>query len=408
MNISVLLLIIIVLEFIGSVILDYLNLNNELKPIPEILADKFSYISRKRMFIYHKIYHQIGIFQSSIYTILLIGFILGGGLSFLDQTVWQITSNAEFATLLYFGILGIVLYIINLPWNIYETFCIEERFGLNNTTKKVYFIDQIKNLFLTVILGGGILFVLAKIYYLLNDNFWWIAWIIVTFFSVFMSMFYSNIIVPLFNKQELLPDGELRQSIEKFAQQVGFKLKNIYVINGSKRSSRANAYFTGIGPTKRIVLYDTLINELSTDQIVAVLAHEIGHYKRKHIIKNQILGIVQTGFLLFVFYLVSKFDFIYQGIGAVKPSFHLALLIFGILFSPVSSLISYFTNFLSRKYEYQADKFASENNLGSSLISSLVSLSSSNISNLNPHKLYVAIHYSHPPIVERINAIDKV
>ena len=229
-----------------------------------------------------------------------------------------------------------------------------------------------------------------------------------TIISLFMTMFYSNIIVPLFNKQTPLEDGELKIAIHNFANKAGFQLKNIFVIDGSKRSTKANAYFTGIGPKKRIVLYDTLINDLSTDEIVAVLAHEIGHYKKKHIITSLILGILQTGFLLFIFSLFVSSPTLSQALGVDEPKFHIGLIAFGILYSPLSTITGILMNMLSRKNEYEADAFANSFGLGEHLISGLKKLTKNNLSNLTPHPAYVFFHYSHPTLLQRIKHILKV
>jgi len=233
--------------------------------------------------------------------------------------------------------------------------------------------------------------------------FWIYAWLVVAVFSIFMSMFYSNLIVPLFNKQTPLKEGELRSSIEDFAQKVGFKLDNIFVIDGSKRSAKANAYFTGLGPKKRIVLYDTLINDMETDELVAVLAHEIGHYKKNHIIQGLIISLIQTGIVLFIFSLLIDSPLLSKALGVEEPNFHIGLIAFGILYSPVSFVLGIFMNMLSRKNEYQADAFAAKNYRPEALASALKKLSVKNLSNLTPHPKYVFFNYSHPPLLERLN-----
>jgi STE24 endopeptidase len=220
-------------------------------------------------------------------------------------------------------------------------------------------------------------------------------------------MFYSELIVPLFNKQKPLEQGELRSEIETMAERAGFKLTDIYTIDGSKRSTKANAYFAGLGPKKRIVLFDTLINDLSVDEITAVLAHEIGHYKKKHSLTMMLYGILQTGIMLYIFSILAGNESLTRAMGAEIPSFHISALAFILIYSPVSRLISLYMNFLSRKHEYQADSFADETYRGESLISALKKLSVKNLTNLNPHPAYEFVHYSHPPLLKRIANIEK-
>jgi len=225
---------------------------------------------------------------------------------------------------------------------------------------------------------------------------------VIAAFSVFMSMFYSNLIVPLFNKQTPLEEGELRTAINNFADKVGFKLDNIFVIDGSKRSTKANAYFTGLGAKKRIVLYDTLIKDLGTEEIVAVLAHEVGHNKKKHVIQGLLISLIQTGIVLFIFSLLIDNPNLSNALGVKNPNFHIGLIAFGILYSPVSFVLGIFMNVLSRKNEYQADRFAAEHYKPEALASALKKLSVNNLSNLTPHKAYVFFHYSHPTLLQRL------
>lgn len=253
-----------------------------------------------------------------------------------------------------------------------------------------------------ILIGGGILLLITWLYSATGKYFWILAWGSITIFSIAMNMFYSNLIVPLFNKQTPLDEGELRDKINEFAAKVGYNLKNIYVIDGSKRSSKANAYFTGLGPKKRIVLYDTLINDLETDEIVAVLAHEIGHYKLKHSLSGLILGILQTGVMLFLFSLFVGIDQFSQALGGEEASFHIGLIAFTILYSPLSLIIGLLTNSFSRRNEYQADSYASKHFNADSLISALKKLTKNNLSNLTPHPAYVFFHYSHPTLLQRV------
>jgi STE24 endopeptidase len=257
-------------------------------------------------------------------------------------------------------------------------------------------------------LGGGLLSLFIWFYYKAGSSFWIYIWLIFTAFSVFMMMFYSNLIVPLFNKQKPLEEGELRNAITEFSNKAGFRLKNIFVIDGSKRSTKANAYFTGLGPKKRIVLYDTLIKQLSTEEIVAVLAHEVGHYKKKHTLIGLFSSIIQMGLTLFILSLFLGNPSLNEALGVYKPGIHIGLLVFGILYSPISTAIGLLMNVISRKNEYQADQYAASFGLGNHLIEGLKKLSKNNLSNLNPHPAYVFFHYSHPTLLQRIKAIKNL
>ena len=222
-----------------------------------------------------------------------------------------------------------------------------------------------------------------------------------------MNMFYTKIIVPLFNKQTPLAAGELKDIIEAYSEKVGFRLKNIFVIDGSKRSTKANAYFSGLGSEKRITLYDTLIKNLSNEEIVAVLAHEVGHYKKKHIIYNLVLSIIVTGITLWILSLFINNPILSEALGVEQPSFHIGLVAFGVLYSPISEITGLVMNYISRAFEYQADDFAKETYNAHALISSLKKLSKNNLSNLTPHPATVFVHYSHPTLLQRIRNLNK-
>jgi STE24 endopeptidase len=297
--------------------------------------------------------------------------------------------------------------ILHTPFEVYDTFVIEQKFGFNKTTVKTFILDKLKGWLLGAIIGGGLLAVIILIWQKTQMLFWIYAWLVVSAFSVFMVLFYSNLIVPFFNKQTPLQEGELRDAIQQFAGKVGFKLDNIFVIDGSKRSTKANAYFTGFGAKKRIVLYDTLINEMETDEIVAVLAHEIGHYKKKHVLQGLVISLLQTGVLLFVFSLFVGSPVLSKSLGVENPNFHIGLVAFGILYTPFSFVLDIFMNLLSRKNEYQADAFAAQNFNPGSLASALKKLSVKNLSNLTPHPLYVFFHYSHPTLLQRLEHLNK-
>ena len=292
--------------------------------------------------------------------------------------------------------------IITSPFSYYKTFVIEEKFGFNKTTVKTFILDKIKGWLMLVILGGGILALIIWFYEAIGSSFWLYAWALVAVFSLFINMFYSKLIVPLFNKQTPLEEGELRTKIADYAKTVGFKLKKIFVIDGSKRSTKANAYFSGFGSEKRVTLYDTLIKDLDDEEIVAVLAHEVGHYKRKHIIFNLSASILLTGLTLYILSLLISNPLLSNALGVDIASFHIGLIAFGLLYSPISEITGLIMNVMSRKFEYQADNYAKDTYAGEPLITSLKKLSKNSLSNLTPHPAYVFMHYSHPTLLQRI------
>ena len=403
----IVILTIVVLDFLWTQYLSYRNrkrMSSEIPPQLEGIYDKEEYAKQQA---YQKVNSRFGLYTSLFSFIVMLIILSLGVFGWLDEFLRQYIDNEILVTLMFFGIIYIVNEIITLPLNYYATFVIEERFGFNKSTKTTFWFDQLKGLLLTVVLGGAILALISWLYDSLGSISWLYAWGAVTAFSLFMTLFYSNIIVPLFNKQTPLEAGGLREVIESFSKQAGFAVDNIYVMDASKRSSKANAYFTGFGAKKRIVLFDTLINDLDTDEIVAVLAHEIGHYKKKHTLQSMFISICYTGVILFLLSLLLDNEYIASALGGQVASFHLGLIAFSILFTPVSMIIGIFSSVFSRKNEYQADAYAASFGLADSLISGLKKLSVKSLSNLNPDSLYVFFHYSHPTLLQRIENLKK-
>jgi STE24 endopeptidase len=395
----------------GSFILErWLDLKNMRHTVPELpseLKDVYDDEAYRKSQLYKRENTRFSFYSGTFSLAVMITAILLGFFGLLDRYLAEQTDSYYLLVLLFFGILMLASDILTIPFDLWDTFKIEEKFGFNKTTPKTFLFEKLKGWLLMIIIGGGILLLITWLYNVTGKYFWLLAWGAITLFSLIMNMFYSNLIVPLFNKQTPLQEGELRDAIESFASKVGYDLKNIYVIDGSKRSSKANAYFTGLGPKKRIVLYDTLINGLETEEIVAVLAHEIGHYKKKHSLTGMLLGIVQTGIMLYLFSLFVAVPELSQALGGETASFHIGLIAFTILYAPLSLLLSIFTNLFSRKNEYQADGYASQHYGSKPLISGLKKLSKNSLSNLTPHPLYVFFHYSHPPLLQRIRKMKE-
>lgn len=393
------------LFFIYGRVGSYLNLSYASHPIPPEISDLYDDEKRRRQLEYQRTNtHFATVFSCVIFIYVMLMLCLGG-FAWLDNLVQSWTGNAILQALLFFGIYILIQDIIEVPFNIYDTFVIEARFGFNRTTPLTFVTDWLKSMGLNIVIGGGILALITLIYISVPEWFWLIAWGVLTAYSLFMSLFYSNLIVPLFNKQTPLPEGELRTAIEEFARKVGFKINNIYVMDSSKRSSKANAYFTGWGRRKRIVLYDTLIDTLTTEEIVAVLAHEIGHNQHRHTVKGIISGILQNLVVFALLGLILKYDVVAQSIGCTAASFHVNLLVFSLLFKPISEMIDIASNIVSRRHEYQADHFVKENGMAQHLVSALKKLTRDNLGNPTPHPAIVFLQYSHPTLYQRIVAL---
>jgi len=406
-TIFVIIVVIILVDFALERYLDYLNSRKWSTDLPDELLDVFDAAQYKKQQEYKRINDRFSLLTSTFSLVIILLMLFLGGFRLVDGWARDISQHYILVVLVFFGILAIASDMLNIPFDLWDTFVIEEKFGFNKTTTKTYVLDKIKGWLLGALIGGGLLALIVWFYRLTDSLFWVYAWALVTFFSVFMAMFYSSLIVPLFNKQTPLEEGGLRDSIKAFSDKAGFRLDNIYVIDGSKRSTKANAYFTGLGPKKRIVLYDTLIKELSTQEIVAVLAHEIGHYKKKHMLTGMLAGIVQTGLTLFILSLLVANPSLSEALGGEEPSFHLGLIAFAILYSPISLIAGLLMNQVSWRHEYAADRFVKDTYDAEALVGALKKLSSKNLSNLTPHPVYVFFHYSHPTLLQRIQALRR-
>jgi STE24 endopeptidase len=404
-----LILTIILIISIGSFIfdqaLDYLNLKSQKEDISDEVAafyDREKYI---KSLAYHKEQTMFSFLTSSFSFALSLGMLLWGGFGWLDTFLRQYIQQETVLTLAFFAVLMIVSDILTTPFQLYSTFVIEEKYGFNKTTAKTFVLDKIKGYLLGAIVGGLLITVLLYLIQILGSNFWiWFA-LIAAGFILLVNMFYTSLILPLFNKLTPLPEGELKTAIEGFSKKVNFPLDNIFVIDGSKRSKKANAFFSGIGKKKKIVLYDTLIDNHTTEELVAVLAHEVGHFKKKHIIWSYCLSILQIVFTLFVLSRMVLNENVSLALGAHQLGIHLNLLAFGILFSPISGITGIFMNIYSRKNEFEADAYARETYEAAPMISALKKLSVDSLSDLYPHPLYVFFHYSHPPLLQRLEAL---
>jgi STE24 endopeptidase len=398
---------IIIVNFIKDKALDAINAKHYNDPIPEELKDVYNIDEYQKSQVYKATNYRFSIWASLFSLILTLAFLLLDGFEYIDNIARSYSDKPIIIALIFFGIIMIASDIITTPFSYYKTFVIEENFGFNKTTKKLFILDKLKSLAMMVIIGGGIIALIIWFYEITRNQFWLYAWGIVTVFTVFMNMFYSKLIVPLFNKQTPLEDGDLRHKISDYAKSVGFNLNKIFIIDGSKRSTKANAYFSGFGSEKRVTLYDTLVNDLDDEEIVAVLAHEVGHYKRKHIIFNLVTSILLTGLTLYILSIFISNPLLSNAIGVETPSFHVGLIAFGLLYSPISEITGLIMNYVSRVFEYQADDYAKNTYKAEPLITSLKKLSKNSLSNLTPHRAYVFMHYSHPTLLERVKNLRK-
>jgi len=394
-----------VVSFLFDQWLDYLNDKRKSPKLPESAKGIYDEERYAKWLAYDKANGRVGALSSAVSIVISLAMLVFGLFGKLDIFLRGYVDHQIGLALIYFGVLGLGSSIISLPFSIYSTFVIEEKFGFNKTTVKTFILDMIKGAALSLLIGVPLAAIIIWFYYELGDWFWLTAWLLVSGFSVFMAMFGADLIMPIFNKFTPLEDGELRSSIEAYCSEVDFPLTNLFVMDGSKRSGKSNAFFTGLGPKKKIVLYDTLIEQMTTQEIVAVLAHEIGHYKHKHTGQSLILSVLQTGVTLFLLGLFLREEMFSQALGAEVGSFHVGIIAFGIIFSPLSTLIGIGMNVLSRKNEFEADAYANDTYSGAALASGLKKLTAENLSNLNPHPYLVFVSYSHPPVLKRLEKL---
>lgn len=401
-------LVIISLDYLFNLILGLLNYNSFDRSIPKNLKgiyDEKEYINSQE---YNKSNFRFGLFTSTINFLALFCIFKFGLLGVLDSLLRNYSPENEISlSLLFFAFVFFINDIISIPFQLYKIFVIEEKFGFNKMNLQTFIVDKFKSYILVLILGGILLCILLILIMLYRSNFWIYFWIVISLFTVFINMFYTSLIVPLFNKLIPLESGELRNKISNYAKKVNFPLTNIFVINGSKRSSKANAYFSGLGRAKKIVLFDTLIKNHTDDELVSVLAHEVGHYKKNHVYLNLIISIIISGIMLFI---LSKFLFNSQVSYALGGSIsfrHFEIFAFSIIYTPISTFLGILMNIKSRKNEFEADNYACKTFNKESLITALKKLSKDNLTNLTPHPFYVFINYSHPPLHTRIEAMKN-
>ena len=397
----------ILFGFIFSSILEYINSKNWKDSVPDSLKDFYKESDYKKAKSYKLDRDRVSLISSLISTTLTIIFIFSGVYGKVSDYSLYYFDNPFLQSAGFFLFFLMISTIISLPISYYSIFTIEEKYGFNKSTLSTFIKDKIKGLIISLLIGGFILYISIQLYNFFEANFWLWLWVFLSAIIIFTNMFYTTLIVPIFNKLSPLEEGSLKNKIEKYSKKIGYSLDKIFVIDGSKRSSKANAFFSGLGPKKTIALFDTLIDKHEEDELVAVLAHEVGHYKKNHIKQGLLLSISQVGIICYALQLCLNEPNLSLALGGLESSFHLSLIAFSFLFSPLSIIIGIGMNIFSRKNEYEADKYAKETYNGESLKNALKKLSSDSLTNLYPHPLYVFVHYSHPPLLKRLEALDR-
>ncbi|MCK5188276.1 MAG: M48 family metalloprotease [Deltaproteobacteria bacterium] len=405
----IIILSIIIVDYILDIVVDTLNVKQTKTDLPEEFEGYYDAEKYKKAQNYLKENTRFGIIVDSITTPITVAFILIGGFNYVDQIARGFQISSIPTGLIFAGILMLASQILSIPFSIYSTFVIEEKYGFNLTTAKTFILDIIKSWFLTAIIGGIIFAVILWFFDRTGNMAWVYCWIVVVIFQIVLTFIAPVVILPLFNKFFPLEDGELKTSIESYAKSQDFKLKGVFKMDASKRSTKSNAFFTGFGKYRRIVLFDTLIKKHTVDELVSILAHEMGHYKKKHILKSIIISIMTTGLMFFILSLFINNEGLFQAFKMENTSIYASLFFFAFLYSPINMFISILSNILSRKHEYEADTYASETyGKFESMISALKKLTVDNLSNLTPHPLKVFLSYSHPPVLERIQSLRKM
>jgi len=397
----------ILFNYVFSNILELINSKNWKTHIPDEVKDFYDEKKYNKAREYKIETGRISFFSGTISFLISFGLIWFKGFGYISNYIDLNFNSAFIKTSVFFLFFYLINFIISIPFSYYSTFYIEEKYGFNKTTIKTFILDKIKSVALSFLIGGTLIFLAMLVLDLFEKGYWLYLWIGLSAFVVFLNMFYAQLIVPIFNKLTPLDNGLLREKIEKYADKVGYSLKNIFVIDGSKRSTKANAFFSGLGPKKTIALYDTLIEKHSDEELVAVLAHEVGHFKKKHILLTLIISIIQLGLMSYLFEVCMSYNNIAEALGSSQMNFHIGLIAFSFVFSPIGLIIGIFLNILSRKNEFEADDYAKKTYDGNALQLALKKLSVDTLSNLYPHPLYVFVHYSHPPLIQRLSNLKS-
>ena len=406
--IALIILFTILFELILNGIADYLNLKMLRKDLPEGFRGMYDPDRYRESQEYLKVNTRFGWITAIFNVILIIIFWFGKGFPLLDEWVRSFNHGPIVSGLIYMAVLMLFKALLSLPFSIYQTFVIEERFEFNQTTWTTFLMDIVKGLLLAIALGTPLLAGILAFFEYAGANGWLYCWIAVTVYMLGVQFIAPTWIMPLFNKFTPLEAGELKSAILSYAGSIQFPVENVYVMDGSRRSSKSNAFFTGFGRHRRIVLLDTLIKRHTTGELVAVLAHEMGHYKKKHILQTLVLGILQMGLMLYLLSIFISYQGLFDAFYMPQKSVYAGLIFFAMLYSPLAFFIGIFMQMLSRKNETAADRFSVDTTQDpQSMVAALKKLSVHNLTNLLPHPLYVFLNYSHPPVLQRIRMIEQ-
>ena len=405
--IAIIILCTIGVDFILNLAADRLNLKHLRSELPRAFEDVYDPERYRKSQQYLKVNTQFGWVTSAFNLCLILVFWFAGGFPLLDKWVRTFELGPVPSGLIYIGVLVLLKAVLSLPFSVYATFVIEERFGFNKTTWQTYVMDLLKGLILALLLGTPLLAAILVFFQYAGPYAWWYCWIGVTLYMLVVQFIAPTWIMPLFNKFIPLEEGELKSAILAYANAINFPLENVYQMDGSRRSTKSNAFFTGFGKHKRIVLFDTLIRQHTVNELVAVLAHEMGHYKKKHIRQALILGILQTGLMLFLLSHFIAYQGLFDAFYMAQQSVYAGILFFAMLYAPIDFFVGILMQILSRKNETAADQFAAETTKDpGSMVAALKKLSVDNLSNLTPHPFYVFLNYSHPPVLQRIQFLS--
>ena len=406
-TVLLILVLIVSVDFLLDRLLSFLNIRSSKQKIPTELDGIFDNEKYAQSQEYHAVTSRFGFFSATFFFIVTLMALYFGWFGALDAWIRTFSPFDLLSTLIFFAVLFIATDVISIPFSIYSTFVIEEKFGFNKTSAKTFILDKLKGYLIGILVGGGLLLAFLYLVAFMGKDFWWYFWAVITAFVLFLNVFYTSWILPLFNKLTPMEEGDLKSSIFEFSKKVNFPLDNIFVMDGSKRSSKGNAFFSGIGKRKKVVLFDTLIAKHSIEELTAVFAHEVGHFKKKHIVLGTVLSILQIGLMLYLLSLMIFSSEVSFALGGDVSTIHLNILGFAILYTPVSRLLGIVMNIFSRKNEYEADAYAKEHFDGQPLISGLKKMSGDHLSNLTPHPAFVFVNYSHPPLLQRVRALKK-
>jgi len=387
---------------------DTLNIKAINPNLPDEFKGYYDEVKYKKSQNYLKTNTGFSLIKSTLMTILIVVFIVVGGFNWLDGLARSFNQGPVITGLIFLCILLLINLVISFPFSIYHTFVIEEKFGFNKTTVKTFILDLIKGIIISLIIGSAAFSCILWFFEKTGPIAWVYCWLFVAIFQLFIIFIAPNVIMPLFNKFLPLDDGELKEKIKEYASSQNFNIKGVYKMDGSKRSTKSNAFFTGLGKSRRIVLFDTLIEKHTVAELVAVIAHEVGHYKKRHILKNFVYSILTTGLMFYLLSLMMNNIGLFDAFKMDHVSTYASFILFSFLYSPISSFFSIIDTIFSRKYEYEADSYAAKTtNDKDSMITALKKLSVDNLSNLTPHWLKVFLEYSHPPVLARIKALKN-